>query len=178
MTYHYTHQRPALTADLIVLAIGPDNESLVLLIERGEEPYAGWWAIPGGHVEPGETLEAAARRELLEETGIQTDIVEQIGTFGDPGRDPRGWVVSVAFATVVDKSLVNPHPGSDARNVAWFSLAALPEQLAFDHRAILDAVCAKIDEPFDQTPSTADEAVGPTSALAFGGANLESEAGL
>lgn len=146
MSYHYAHPRPALTVEPVVLAIGDDGESLVLLIKRSDEPFAGDWAIPGGRVEGGEALEVAARRQLRTEVGIEADIIEQIEAFGDPGRDPQDWVVSVVFATVVDRNLVSLPPGHDARTVAWFPLSALPPAMAFDHRAILGEVCARIGE--------------------------------
>ncbi|MFP4090094.1 MAG: NUDIX domain-containing protein [Cyclobacteriaceae bacterium] len=114
------------------------NEDLqVLLIERKSDPFKGKWALPGGFVEDDESLETAAFRELEEETGIKAKELHQFHAFGQPGRDPRGRAVSIAYFTKVNKESVNPQAATDAANVDWFSMNALPE-LAFDHAEILD----------------------------------------
>ena len=111
----------------------------MLLIRRKHPPFEGHWALPGGFVEPDEPLEAAARRELLEEAGVEPRLLEQMHTFGDPGRDPRGWTISVAYLAVLgaeERLALRPRAGDDAADVGWFDLAALPP-LAFDHAEIL-----------------------------------------
>ncbi|MEV0445628.1 NUDIX hydrolase [Streptomyces spectabilis] len=121
------------TADVIVTT----TDGYVLLIERGWDPYAGRWALPGGHVDSGETSRAAAARELAEEAGVYAvpEELTQIGTFDQPGRDPRGRYVTVAYQlTVVPGTIVEP--GDDAVRAEWWPLNALPP-LAFDHADIL-----------------------------------------
>jgi 8-oxo-dGTP diphosphatase len=136
----YAFPRPALTVDCVVF--GLDDDGLrVLLVERELPPFAGSWALPGGFVRVGESLDEAARRELSEETGLGGDAVylEQLFTFGAPDRDPREHTVSVAYYALVN---IRDHAvvaATDARDAKWFSLAepsALPE-LAFDHATIL-----------------------------------------
>jgi 8-oxo-dGTP diphosphatase len=132
------YEKPALTVDVVVVAPA-GGQYQVLLIQRQNPPFAGRWAIPGGFVEPHEPLQDAARRELWEETGIEPARLEQLHTFGAPGRDPRGWTVSVAYLAVLDEQAarsLEPQAGSDAAQVGWFDLAALPP-LAFDHADIL-----------------------------------------
>ncbi len=140
MSRSYEHPRPALTADCVLVA-HVDDRPCVLLIERAQPPFAGHWALPGGFVDEGEDLEPAARRELLEETGLQIGALRQIGAWGTPGRDPRGWVVSVVFRGDVDASTLQPQAGDDAARVAWHPVDALPD-LAFDHGDILRAALA------------------------------------
>ncbi|AWZ06870.1 MULTISPECIES: NUDIX hydrolase [unclassified Streptomyces] len=124
------------TAD--VVAMTPDGR--VLLIERDWPPYEGMLALPGGHVDEGETSRSAAARELAEETGVQVDPEEllQLGVWDRPGRDPRGRYVTVAYVAVVpaDTTAV---AGDDARTTRWVPWDELPEQLAFDHASILAA---------------------------------------
>ncbi|WP_327071907.1 NUDIX hydrolase [Kitasatospora sp. NBC_01302] len=121
------------TAD--VVATTPDGH--VLLIERGWPPFEGAWALPGGHVDPGETSRAAAARELFEETGVRVNSADllQLGAWDQPGRDPRGRYVTVAYLAVVpgDTPIT---AGDDARTARWWKYDDLP-QLAFDHAAIL-----------------------------------------
>jgi 8-oxo-dGTP diphosphatase len=130
----YDYPRPAVTVDIVIATPGPKPR--VLLIRRKNAPFAGCWALPGGFVEMEESLEAAARRELLEETGVQANALAQIHTFGDPGRDPRGRTISVVYLAVVDADGIEPRAADDAAAVGWFSLAR-PPRLAFDHREIL-----------------------------------------
>ena len=133
----YDYPRPALTADVVLLRETGDGHEL-LLIRRGQGPFEGAWALPGGFVDEGETPEAAARRELLEETAVDTDVsLIQVGAFGDPGRDPRGWVVSIAYAAVGAWERAVATAGDDAAGVAWWPIATLPE-LAFDHAEIIE----------------------------------------
>ena len=110
--FSYDYQRPALTVDVVLLTREPSPK--LLLIQRGKDPFAGAWALPGGFAEEGETLAAAARRELLEETGTEVGDLEQLFTAGDPGRDPRGWTVSVAFLARVNPGEVTPKAADDA----------------------------------------------------------------
>lgn len=132
--YCYQYPRPALTVD-IALFHRSGTRVEVLLIKRAREPFKGLWALPGGFVDENESLEDAAARELLEETGLHRIHLDQIGAFGDPGRDPRGHTVSVVFAAAVDRR-IDAHAADDASDAAWHS-ARRPPQLAFDHQKIL-----------------------------------------
>ncbi len=132
MTTDTTDETIRYTADVVLLAAGH-----VLLIERGWDPFAGCWALPGGHVDVGETSLAAAVRELEEETGITVPAVDlrQVGAFDAPVRDPRGRYVSVAYTATLPAP-VPPTAGDDATSARWWPLNALPD-LAFDHADIL-----------------------------------------
>ena len=132
------YEKPSLTVDIVVVA-PVAGQHKVLLIRRKNPPFEGRWAIPGGFVDPHEPLEEAARRELSEETGVEPAHLEQLHTFGDPGRDPRGWTISVAYLALLEEGAaqaVHPRAGDDASDVGWFDLLA-PPPLAFDHADIL-----------------------------------------
>ncbi len=134
--YTYPYPRPMLTVDLVLFTFVA-GELRVLLIERGHEPFAGAWALPGGFVEIDEKLEDAAQRELREETGVRDVYLEQLYTFGDPDRDPRGRVITVAYVGIVSADASQHiYAGDDARNARWFNVYDLP-QLAFDHERII-----------------------------------------
>jgi 8-oxo-dGTP diphosphatase len=132
--YTYDYPRPAVTVDIVVIT--REARPRVLLIRRKHEPFAGKWAIPGGFVDMDETLEASARRELREETGIQVRRLEQLAAFGDPGRDPRGRTISIVFLARASATNLRPRAGDDAAECAWHDLAH-PPALAFDHAKIL-----------------------------------------
>lgn len=138
----YDHPRAALTVDCAVFGLDDDGLK-VLLIQRGIEPFAGRWALPGGFVHLDETLEQAALRELREETGLERVFLEQLYTFGDPGRDPRERVVTVAYYALVRLGDHTVQAATDARSVAWFATDDLPA-LAFDHDAILAAALKRL----------------------------------
>jgi 8-oxo-dGTP diphosphatase len=128
----------AVTVDLIALTVR-DDALQALLVTRAEEPFAGELALPGGFVRPDEDLNAAAARELAEETGLHQvpGHLEQLGTYGAPDRDPRMRVVSVAYLAMAP-ALPDPEPGGDASSAAWVPVAkALESELAFDHRTLL-----------------------------------------
>jgi 8-oxo-dGTP diphosphatase len=142
--YSYDFSRPALTADVALVA-GTGATRTVLLIRRGRDPFAGRWALPGGFVDEGERIEDAARRELAEETGIVWEgPLFQAGTFGDPGRDPRGWTVTVCWAAHVGDEPLPASGGDDADEAAWFPLGDLPE-LAFDHADVIETAVCELD---------------------------------
>lgn len=146
--YCYKYPRPAVTADCVVF--GFDGADLsVLLIERKHEPYQGCWAFPGGFMNMDETAEECALRELREETGIIPALAEQIRTFTEVDRDPRGRIITVAFYALVKSSSVEPEAGDDASKVSWFSINDLPP-LAFDHQQILAAAIEKLKERLRQ----------------------------
>ncbi len=136
MTYCYDYPHPAVTTDTVVFSIG-EGQLQLLLIRRASEPCAGQWALPGGFLEIDEGLEDCARRELEEETGISGLYLEQLYTFGEPGRDPRERVLSVAhYALLPMHARQVPRPASDARAATWHPCSALPA-LAFDHDRIV-----------------------------------------
>lgn len=126
---HLMHRNPALTVDAVVV-----KDKKILLIKRKREPYQGHYALPGGFVEYGETVEAAMRREVLEETGLVVKIKSLVGVYSDPDRDPRGHVVSVVFAAdIIGGALA---AASDATDALLCDIADLPP-LAFDHAQII-----------------------------------------
>jgi 8-oxo-dGTP diphosphatase len=132
--YCYEYPRPAVTVDIVIVT--RERRPRVLLIRRKHDPFEGMWAIPGGFVDMDEALDDAARRELREETGVEVARLEQLHTFGDPGRDPRGRVIAVAYLARVRAADVNPEAADDAAAVGWHRLDQLPP-LAFDHDQIL-----------------------------------------
>ncbi|HEX7240663.1 MAG TPA: NUDIX domain-containing protein [Longimicrobiaceae bacterium] len=123
----------------------------VLLVRRGIEPFRGRWALPGGFVLEDETLEAAALRELREETAVPDVYLEQLYTFGDPGRDPRGRVVTVAYYALVAHDRVAPEAGSDAAETRWWPVDALPDPLAFDHAHVLEYAVGRLRGKLEYT---------------------------
>lgn len=139
--FTYDYPRPALTVD--VALVSREDRPRVLLIQRAGDPFRGAWALPGGFVEENERLIDGASRELFEETGIRFTDLEQLYTAGDPGRDPRGWTVSVAFLARVDPERIPAVAGDDAAAVKWFPIDRLP-QLAFDHAMILGRVRTRL----------------------------------
>jgi 8-oxo-dGTP diphosphatase len=133
MPYTYKYPRPAVTADCVVIT--SEEEPRVLLIERGEEPFKGCWAIPGGFLNMDETTEQCAIRELEEETGLKIDKAKQIGAYCKVDRDPRGRTISVAYLAIVERPL-EVSGQDDAAKANWFPVNALPP-LAFDHDEIM-----------------------------------------
>ncbi len=137
------YDRPSVTVDVVIFSVF-DQDLKVLLVKRKHPPFGGYWAIPGGFVEMDESLEAAAQRELEEETGVREVYLEQLYTFGDPDRDPRTRVITVAyFALVPSTSLPSPRAASDAAEARWWSIYDLPK-LAFDHADILDYALTRL----------------------------------
>lgn len=135
MPYTYEFHRPAVTVDIIIFRM-TDQKPEVLLIERGNDPYKGQWALPGGFVDKDEPLEAAAARELEEETHLRDILLTQMHTFGNPGRDPRGHTVSVVYVGYLPDD-AEASPGDDAAATAWFRLDELPP-MAFDHGMVVE----------------------------------------
>ena len=128
--------RMCVACDTVALRLGRGGRLEVLLIQRGNEPFQGGWALPGGFVEIDEDLPDAAARELEEETGLRPAALEQVGAWGAPGRDPRGRTISVVYLTSVSRESSKSTAGDDAARAEWFPLSRLPE-LAFDHAEIL-----------------------------------------
>ena len=135
--YCYDYPRPAVTVDLAVFVLAVDGLR-VLLVRRGRDPFAGRWALPGGFLEMDEPIEAGARRELKEETGLDAvGPVHLLGVYGDPGRDPRGRTISLAHAAAIRGGTPGVAGGDDASEAAWRLARAGGGPLAFDHDAIL-----------------------------------------
>ena len=142
MLYTYKYPRPSVTTDCIVIT--KEAEPKVLLIERGDEPFKGCWAFPGGFMNMDETTEQCAIRELEEETGLKVNEVHQIGAYSKVDRDPRGRTVTVAYLAIVDAPMAVKGQ-DDAAKAQWFPLSALPE-LAFDHDEIIRDAIKKFKE--------------------------------
>ena len=126
------YERPSVAVDNVIFTAFsgqtdnyrrlPEKKLKILLIKRGGHPYIGQWALPGGFVEPDEATEQAAKRELLEETGVDNVYLEQLYTFSDPGRDPRMWVMSCSYMALIDGSDLEITAGDDAEKALWFDI--------------------------------------------------------
>ena len=147
----HEYPKPALTVDMVVIRFF-NGRLEVLLIERKHPPFEGGWALPGGFVDQGESPAEAAARELLEETKVEGLPYFEIGTFGTPDRDPRGWVVSNAFVALAPESC-SAEAGDDAAQAIWHRMEALPK-LAFDHGEIIERAREYLRErtQLDTTP--------------------------
>ena len=132
--YSYKYPHPAVTTDCVIFGYEPKDGLYVLLIKRGIEPFKDCWAFPGGFIMMDENAETGARRELQEETGLETAYMEQFGCFSDVNRDPRERVITIAYYALVRKSEVKG--GDDAADAHWFPIDNIPA-LAFDHDRIL-----------------------------------------
>jgi 8-oxo-dGTP diphosphatase len=137
------------TVDIVVFTVN-EQKLKVLLIQRGIPPFKGQYALPGGFVLANETLDAAAFRELGEETGTKNVYLEQLYTFGDPKRDPRGRVVTVAYYALVPTGKSPLLAGTDAASAGWFPVAALPA-LAFDHGGIIEYAVSRLRNKLEYT---------------------------
>lgn len=134
-TKHAGYEQPAVTVDLIIFTVDKDILS-VLLVKRAEEPFNGFWSLPGGFLKLGESLEQAAQRVLIEKTGVREVYLEQLYSFGQPDRDPRSRVITVSyFALIPWENLIKP-ASTKISNLDWFSIDKIPP-LAFDHKKIL-----------------------------------------
>jgi 8-oxo-dGTP diphosphatase len=142
MPYTYQYPRAALTVDCAVFGFD-EGELKVLLIQRALEPFKGGWALPGGFVRVEETLDAAARHELAEETGLKNVFLEQLYTFSTVDRDPRERVVSIAYYALVKLSDHRAKAATDAANAEWFPVSKAP-RLAFDHAEILGVALKRL----------------------------------
>ena len=145
--YSYAYPHPAVTVDIVIFTVR-DEQLKLLLIRRAGEPYQGKWALPGGFIHLDETLEASARRELEEETGVSGVYLEQLYTFGAPERDPRERVITVAYYALIPSDKLQLRAATDAEAVGWFGMDELPD-LAFDHPDIIatahQRLVAKLD---------------------------------
>ena len=143
------YQPIQVTVDIVVFTVH-EQTLQVLLIERGIDPFKGRYALPGGFVRAEETLEQAAFRELLEETGTKDVYLEQLYTFGDPHRDPRGRVVTVAYYALVPTDKSPLLAGTDAATAGWYPVSELPP-LAFDHRKIVEYAVDRLRNKLEYT---------------------------
>ena len=144
MTYSYDYPRPAVTTDAVIFGYNSKNDELnVLLIKRANDPYKGKWALPGGFLDMDETVEQCVHRELEEETGLTKVILEEMQTFSEIDRDPRGRTVSVVYFGLVSTLDHSPIAGDDASNAKWFSILRNPP-MSFDHHKIIATAVGKL----------------------------------
>ncbi len=158
------YERPSVTADIVVLTLDSSDELSILLIKRGEYPFKGCWAIPGGFLQAGkESIDEAAARELKSETNIDNVFLKQLYTFGNPGRDPRTTVISVAYTALVPKHMLDIKAGDDAQDARLFKikydvngivftndgLTITESDLAFDHNEIIRMAITRLRNRID-----------------------------
>lgn len=117
------YERPSVTADVAAFRVCHENQMQLLLIRRGGHPYKDMWALPGGFLEKGETVEECALREMQEETTIRPDSLLPVGIFSEPERDPRGWIISSAYAAVFNADAVRQNASDDAADAQWFAVS-------------------------------------------------------
>ncbi|MDD5063172.1 MAG: NUDIX hydrolase [Phycisphaerae bacterium] len=141
--YVYDWPRPMISVDAAVFGFFGDKAKL-LLINRGNEPFKGKWALPGGFVDIDEELEDAAVRELFEEAGLSGIVLEQMHTFGTPGRDPRGRQITIVFMGIATEKQRRIRAGDDAAEARWFDIGKLPKDLAFDHNEVTRCAIRKL----------------------------------
>ena len=160
----YEYPRPSVTVDVVVFGLDR-NVLKVLLIKRGRPgtPFEGCWAIPGGFVNENEDLDVAARRELQEETHAEPTYIEQLATFGAPGRDPRGHVISVAYMALARCDSMSIQGDDDAQEAKWWDVSSLPA-LAFDHSVIVGTALRRLRSKILWQPVGMD-LLPPTFAL-------------
>jgi 8-oxo-dGTP diphosphatase len=144
------YERPSVTVDVVIFTLY-NRELHVLLVQRRRWPYEGYWALPGGFIEMHESLEQAARRELEEETGVRDVYLEQLYTFGEPGRDPRTRVISVAYFALVRADAHELRVSDETTAVRWFALQTVPSPLAFDHDDILHYALSRLRSKMEYT---------------------------
>jgi 8-oxo-dGTP diphosphatase len=137
------------TVDIVIFTIR-DRALQVLLVKRGVPPYVGQYAVPGGFIREEESLEEAAKRELYEETGVRNVFLEQLYSLGDPRRDPRGRVITVAYYALISSEKLSLVAGADAAEAKWFPLNNLPS-LAFDHKQILGYAMERLRNKLEYT---------------------------
>jgi 8-oxo-dGTP diphosphatase len=154
MVHKYKYPRPSLTVDCVVFGLENNASLNVLLINRAIEPFKGYWALPGGFVNPetDSSLEAAAKRKLVEETGVEELYLEQVQTFGSEDRDPRGWTASVSYYALVDLCQYKITTNRDAASADWFEITAIPQPLAFDHQIILELAVKRLRSRIRRKP--------------------------
>jgi len=137
------------TVDIVIFTLR-EGSLQVLLVKRGVPPFEGQYSIPGGFIRGDESLEEAALRELYEETGVRNMFLEQLYTFGDPKRDPRGRVITVAYYALIGSDKLSLVAGADAAEAQWFPASSVPP-LAFDHKSILDYALERLRNKLEYT---------------------------
>lgn len=142
-------EKPSVTVDVIIFTVS-EGELKVLLVKRDLEPFKGKWAIPGGFVRIEESLHEAAKRELEEETGVKDVYLEQLYTFGDPKRDPRGRVITVSYLALIHSDKIKLKAATDVSEAKWFPVKDVPF-LAFDHKKILSYALKRLKWKFEYT---------------------------
>ncbi len=143
------YEKPSVTVDIVIFTV-QNNDLKVLLVKRDIEPFKGMWAIPGGFVKIDESLEEAAKRELQEETGLKNVYLEQLYTFGDPQRDPRGRIITISYIALVNSENIKLKATTDVSEAQWFSVKKLP-LVAFDHKKILEYALKRLRWKFEYT---------------------------
>lgn len=144
------YPKPSVTVDIVIFTLS-EGDLKVLLVERDVEPFKGVWAIPGGFVRLNESLDDAAKRELKEETGAEGVYLEQLFTFGDPHRDPRGRVITVAYFALASSENIKLKASTDVSDAKWFPVSNIPE-MAFDHSKIFQYALKRLRWKFEYTP--------------------------
>jgi 8-oxo-dGTP diphosphatase len=143
------YEKPSVTVDIVIFTV-KDNSLKVLLVKRDLQPFKGQWALPGGFVRIHESLDDAAKRELAEETGVKDVYLEQLYSFGEPKRDPRGRVITVSYMALVNSNNIKLEATTDVSDAQWFSISDLPS-LAFDHSKILLYALKRLKWKFEYT---------------------------